>query len=352
MSQKEFKTYRQLLTILRSRGMDIGKGSQGSRVMRILEQENYYNVVNGYKTPFLAASSTATTDESYIKGTTFDEVYALYCFDREIRGIYLRYLLKAENTLKTVISHEFSALYGHDNYLKMDNFQIAASSDPQDLSYIARKKHLTLPADMARVQRISMETNIENVTKLIGDIQQEISRQMSKHHEVVTHYMTQHGYIPLWVLVNILTFGKITAFYFNMKPADRRKIATSFGLPERELHKLMDMLSIARNKCAHDERFYNIRFRKSLHTNSIKNFNALAIPRNSGGSSAYGIQDAYAIAIILTLILNKADIKSFITSMNTAFDKLSKQLNTVSVDTIMMTMGFGPSWKNLPQLKP
>lgn len=36
MSQKEFKTYRQLLSILRSRGMTIEKGSQ---VIRILEQE-------------------------------------------------------------------------------------------------------------------------------------------------------------------------------------------------------------------------------------------------------------------------------------------------------------------------
>ena len=57
--------------------------------------------------------------------------------------------------------------------------------------------------------------------KLIGDIQQEIARQMTKHHQVITHYMTEHGYIPLWVLVNVLTFGKIENFYKNMKPADR-----------------------------------------------------------------------------------------------------------------------------------
>jgi abortive infection bacteriophage resistance protein len=49
MREKEYKTYHQLLTILRSRGMIIEKGSQGSRVMRILEEENYYNVINGYK---------------------------------------------------------------------------------------------------------------------------------------------------------------------------------------------------------------------------------------------------------------------------------------------------------------
>ena len=122
MADKSYKSYRQQLNILRSRGMAIGKGSQGSRVMRILERENYYNVINGYKELFLASKATATADETYKTGTTFDEVYALYNFDRELRNIYLKYLLKLENTFKTVIAHEFSAKYGHDNYLKIENF--------------------------------------------------------------------------------------------------------------------------------------------------------------------------------------------------------------------------------------
>ena len=55
---KDYKTYRQLLVILRERGMNIEKGSQGARVMRILEKENYYNVINGYKDLFLDVTST------------------------------------------------------------------------------------------------------------------------------------------------------------------------------------------------------------------------------------------------------------------------------------------------------
>ena len=109
MAEKEYKSYRQQLNILRSRGMVIGKGSQGSRVMRILECENYYNVINGYKEPFLASKATVTADEIYKTGTTFDEVYALYNFDRELRNIYLKFLLKIENTFKAVIANEFSA---------------------------------------------------------------------------------------------------------------------------------------------------------------------------------------------------------------------------------------------------
>lgn len=45
----------------------------------------------------------------------------MYSFDREVRNTYLKYLLKVENTFKTVIAHEFSAQYGHDNYLKIEN---------------------------------------------------------------------------------------------------------------------------------------------------------------------------------------------------------------------------------------
>ena len=191
MADKTYKSYRQQLSILRSRGMIIGKGSQGSHVMRILERENYYNIINGYKEPFLDKKGIPSSGERYKNGTAFDEIYALYDFDRNIRNIYLKYLLKIENSLKTVIAHEFSALYGHDNYLRLENFDDSNAK------------------------------SISSSIKLIGDIQQEIARQMSKHHQAITHYMTEYGYIPLWVLVNVLTFGKIEYFYKNMKSTDK-----------------------------------------------------------------------------------------------------------------------------------
>ncbi len=320
MSEKVFKSYRQQINILRSRGMVIGKGSQGSRVMRILERENYYNVINGYKDFFLDLRATATTDEVYKKGTTFDEVYALHNFDRELRNIYLKYLLKIENTFKTVIAHEFSKKYGHDNYLKIENF------------------------DNSNEQKIS------SAIKLIGDIQQEIARQMSKHHQVVTHYMTEHGYIPLWVLVNVLTFGKIENFYKNMKSVDKTTVARQFNLQPNEFGKFMHMLALARNKCAHDERFFDIKFRESIHTRGIRNFNLLGIVRATDGSYTYGTNDAYALAIMFALLLSKTDLRDFISSMRNLFNKLQKQLKTISSNKIMLAMGFGSNWTNLTKL--
>lgn len=320
MANKSYKSYRQQLNILRSRGMVIGKGSQGSRVMHILERENYYNIINGYKELFLAAKATDTSDEIYKTGTTFNEVYALYNFDRELRNIYLKYLLKLENTFKTVIAHEFSAKYGHDNYLKIENFDN------------------------------STERNISCSIKLIGDVQQEIARQMSKHHQVVTHYMTEHGYIPLWVLVNVLTFGKIENFYKNMKPEDKTVVSKQFNLQPNELAKFMHMLALARNKCAHDERFFDIKFKERIHTKSIKNFSVLGIIRATDGSYNYGTNDAYAIAIMFALLLSKSDLKDFISSMKSAFSKLQKQLHTIPAADIMSIMGYDMNWMNLENL--
>lgn len=48
MTDKIYKTHKQQLRILRSRGMNIAKGSRGSKTMRTLERENYYSVINGY----------------------------------------------------------------------------------------------------------------------------------------------------------------------------------------------------------------------------------------------------------------------------------------------------------------
>lgn len=321
MSEKAFKTYRQQLNILRARGMVIKDGSQGSRIMKILERENYYNVINGYKNLFLASPATPASEEVYKPGTTFDEVYALYTFDRELRNIYLKYLLKLENAFKTVISHEFSARYGHDNYLKIANFDN------------------------------STENNIASSIKLIGDIQQEIARQMSKHHQVVTHYMTVHGYIPLWVLVDVLTFGKIENFYKNMKPVDRTAVSRQFGLQPDELGKYMHMLTLARNKCAHDERFYDMKFKERLHTKSIKNFSALGIVRASDGSYTYGTNDVYAVGIMFALLLSKRDVKEFVSLMKTAFRKLDKQMKSTPASEVMKIMGFRDNWDSLLQLR-
>ena len=71
---KIFSTTNKQLRQLRARGMVI---SNGSRAKRIIEMENYYNLIHGYKGLFLDRSYTGP-DEAYLPGTRFEEVHALY----------------------------------------------------------------------------------------------------------------------------------------------------------------------------------------------------------------------------------------------------------------------------------
>lgn len=322
LGEKVYTRHQEQVDKLKRRGMLI---DDEERAKAILAHENYYNVINGYKDRFLLRNATEELDEEYISGTTFDEVYALYVFDRNIRNVYLKYCLQVENAFKSTVAHVFSAKYGHKDYLKLDNFETDGNPEQK-------------------------EARVANITRLIGEIHQETARQLSKHHQAVTHYMTEYGYIPLWVLVNVLTFGKITMFYSNMKAADKATVARSFHLQPNELHKYMSNLTQARNKCAHDERFYSMKFRLHIKVKSIPNFAALNIPVEDDGNYLYGTSDLFSVAVIFSRILPEAELRDFISSMEKEFEQLDKALTTIRAKDIMVKMGFGPDWKNLGEI--
>lgn len=314
MAAKEFKTSRQQINILRSRGLVINKRGQGSKVIKILEKENYYSVVNGYKKPFIIS----TCPETYITGCSFEELYSLFVFDRNVRLIYLKYILKIEHYIKTVLAHEFSRIYGNNSYLNPANFDSTPCKLPQ-------------------------------ISKLINKINTETNNRIGKSAEI-THYQNTYGFIPLWVLTNILTIGEISHFYECLKPSDMNSVARHFTLNQYDLALYLKNLTLARNLCAHDERFYDYRFNSALPVSRISNFSIFGIPSNSSGFFLYGTKDAFSIAVIFTQFLSKRDIKEFVSSIDKEFNKLSRELHIISVNDIKRIMGFASNWKKLSQL--
>lgn len=115
--EKIFSTIDEQIVKLKSRSMKI----ESSVAYRILEMENYYNIINGYKELFID-NTYKGDDERYKNGTDFNELYYLFLFDRELKNIFIRYILEIENNVKSVLAHDFSRKYGHDNYLKISNF--------------------------------------------------------------------------------------------------------------------------------------------------------------------------------------------------------------------------------------
>ena len=56
-------------------------------------------------------STYTGSDEKYKEGAYFSELYALYLFDRELKNIFIKYILEIENNIKAVISHDLACRF-------------------------------------------------------------------------------------------------------------------------------------------------------------------------------------------------------------------------------------------------
>ena len=311
MSEKVFKTYDEMITLLASRGVDIYTSELKSYAKKRLQHEGYYNLINGYNALFLIPKEFPTDDDKFKQGTTINEIYALYNFDRRLRSVFLKYVLLIETNIKSLISYTFSEKYGHSNYLIYSNFDTT-----------------------------KRDSN-KNITALISDIQRQIASRYSD--PSISHYLKCHGYIPLWVLNNILTLGTISKFYSLMKQKERQEISKIFHISDAELESFLFYLSKIRNFCAHGNRLYCFKSKNPIPTVALHA--ALELPMNLEQQYIQGKNDLFATMIIFKLLLSKNNFKILVKSVNHELDNLRKNLSVLSEQDVLDAMGFPVDWK-------
>ena len=306
---KEHKTFNQQLTILRNRGVVV---PTNGKPKRFLEQENYYNVINGYKDLFLVKGSNnqPVEPEIYQKGTHFNELKALFLFDRELRILLLKYLLIFENSIKTTVAYEFSKKYPRKNaYLDIANF---VDNDPKKV-----------------LQQISI------LTKTIHD---KVDRSGA-----IKHYIEEHGEVPLWVLVNFLTMGNIANFYNILTDSTKNIIAkfytdkyrtqnkdNTFRLSSSDLSACLKVANLVRNICAHDERLYNVNLRNVRISQIANHF----------GIRRYDNKRFIVLILFLKIVLDKKDFQRLYKALRNLFNQYADEFKTVVFDDILNTMGL------------
>lgn len=102
--EKIFKTLDEQIFILKSKNLII---DDEEYVKSVLLRENYF-FINGYRYLFMKSLN----DRTFINGTNFRELYALFYFDRQLRNILFKNILIVENNIKSIISYELSRKYG------------------------------------------------------------------------------------------------------------------------------------------------------------------------------------------------------------------------------------------------
>ena len=309
MEEKPFKTHEQLVELLASRGVDFSNPDSKSFAKKKLQRIGYYNLINGYS--FLFWESDCK--DKYKPGTTVNEIYNLYLFDQKLRETFLHNILPLETNIKSLIAYYFPQMHPETHYLTYDNFDIT-------------KKDAS-----------------KNITGLLSEIQRQIAGRCSD--PSIAHYLNNYGYIPLWVLNNILTLGTISKFYSLMQQKERQEISKTFHLSDKELENILTYVSSVRNFCAHGNRLFCYRSKRPLIDTSLHV--AMQLPKSEKNEYLYGKRDLFAVMIALKLTISNREFRRLVKEVDIALKNLYSYTTVLTQETILSSMGFPQNWKDL-----
>ena len=211
METKRATTYEEQLAKLRQRGCVV---NDEERCLKILEVVNYYRLT-AYFLPFRMG------DDRYLPGTSFEKVYSIYEFDRQLRRVLFSALEEIELALRSRIAYFFVHKYSPTAYLDGSFFSAKHDHD-----------------------------------KFLDAFNKEISRHAQAL--VVKHHKSKYdGIFPLWVAIEFFSFGMLSRFYADMVRADKKEFARKYyGTDDKKMASWLRCATDLRNICAHYDRLY------------------------------------------------------------------------------------------------
>ena len=307
--EKTFKSLEEQIEIMKNKGLVI---NDESFCKEVLLRENYF-FLNGYRRAFMK-----NRDKSrFINGTTFEELYSLFLFDRKIRNILFKNILIVENNIKSIISYQLSKKYGYreKEYLKPTNFNYSFDNKRQ-------------------------------VNDLISKMKRQIKNNAVTH-SATRHYVTNYGYIPLWVLVKVLSFGIVVELFSVLKKEDQYDIVDIYGIELKDFVTYLSIVSNYRNLCAHEDIVYDNRTQKIIDDSIYHR--KLHIPMMDN-EYIYGKNDLFALLIILKCLLKDEEVKSLVLELDSAIKELSNNLKSISIGKVLDQMGFPENWEDIQDI--
>ena len=306
---KVFKSIDEQLDILKNRGLVI---EDEFFTKDVLLRENYFFIM-GYRHIFLEQNNS----RSFIKNTTFNELYSLFQFDRFFRNIIFKNILIVENNYKSIFSYVLSKNYGYKerDYLNIKNF----SQDPSKQNQIN---------DLIRKLKRQYRVN-------------------GKQHSATKHYMTNYGYIPFWIGIKVISFGLMSELYSILKYEDAKNISEIYNIDVETLEVYLPILANYRNLCAHEDILFDHFTQKIIPDNKYHKLLNIEIKDNE---YINGKNDIFALIIILKHLLSKDDFKMMMNEINYEIDRLNGKIKTISIDKVLKKMGFPVNYKEIMYL--
>lgn len=232
MGNTNWLSYADQLSLLKGRGLLV---EDEPAALDYLERIGYYRL-SGYWYPFRKMKDLpqghSYREDTFIKGSRFEEAVELYVFDKKLRLLALDALERIEMAVRVDIAH---TLGQHDAFAHYEERYF-------DGNFTTR-----------RIRRRDSATSFtmwhESYNKLL---------KRAKNEPFVAHNIEKHQKLPIWVAIEIFDFGSLSRLYAGMKNADRITIAQKYELRERVFRSLLRGLNYIRNISAHHSRLWNI----------------------------------------------------------------------------------------------
>ena len=218
-----------VLTIDEQADRLLQRGLQGDRrkLLDILRYVNYYRFT-GFLFPF-----KQNDGETFRAGTTVDGVWALYTFDRRLRGLLFECIGRLEIAFRTQFAYEHARVT-NDPFCHLDpqNFDLGPGEPGQ------------------RARRDFHQDYADMVKRICGAENKATGRLFFDHFKRT--YSDEH--LPIWMVFELVEFG-VLPHYFEMLPKTLRiQIANGYGVTDRTFRTWLMAINNLRNRCAHHER--------------------------------------------------------------------------------------------------
>ena len=229
------------------------------------------------------------------KHACFEDAYALYKFDSELRKIICSELEKIEVSIRTQLSlimGDYSGIYWFE---KSENFR-----------------------------------NPSRHSGLLSSLKSELCRSDD---EAIIGFQRKYSNLfpPTWITFEISSFGTLSMMYRYLRPGQaRRKVARFYGLSDTVMESWLHAIVYVRNICAHHSRLWN----RKLSINAL-------IPRSPQLTFITIPKDTKRVYYVLSIILY------FLQTINpkNTFALRFKQLLSKYPNVDTRALGFPVDWE-------
>lgn len=308
-NDKFFLTYNQQMRKLRNDKQILCKGSAHKN---ILIRSGYFNIVNGYKNPFVSGQD-AKGNHHYISGTSIDQLHAVKRFDEQLRSFLLKYITQIEEEMRTLTGYKFDECNDNGN----------------------------IP--WYNTEAYSPTKSLQEKMNVISNAYNELSRSKLDY---VSFYMNNHKQIPTWIMIKVVNFSTFIDIIQCSKTDISHSLCSLYDLIDmtgRPNVKLLigslHWMRKIRNACAHNERVYCLTRGNGQRGNSGRIIETY-FPMLGKGYARNLDQKLFDLFVYFKYYLPKNEYKQFITELKSMLNNLSAKIHPHAFNYVRGQMGI------------